>query len=1638
MADMKLAVDRADGMDTWRRPDGSTYLLPRTLDVQETVTETEKRPWLKGERPSYTGKTIQDYTKSFWEDYMKPTLTSDKAKEFYKGMEKSTSPVAEWIAREAGKPLWPGSKSSLASLVTPEAAPASLEEVKSAAGEKEVPDVERIGQGRGAKFVPTGKMKTVPKGIFDDPLAGYKKGMALTKLGAEFAFGDQRAASEKLNKINPDTGKKYNYEDLSPSEKVGSYFWGLDLLPIGWFGQSGKQAMKQATKPVVEEAAEVTLKLPSPAKKQAVPQIEGVQKGMKIPETEAEVLAAFDKSRLKKEKIRDVKRKRFERIEKITGEGKQSDFHDLLAMDGKVFTPESFPSTHTTANIPLATRDLAQRGFKKDNRGKMYPAEWLEFKDNKKWHVKEKYKGVPFELILDEQGFPVSYKVNYQQNKERFARDLFNDPVERKKMENMGQYEIQDYLKDNYGVEMHTANISKARGKVDMLSPTGNFQKALKEMNFKEFLKTPGLDKMSAEKIYNLDHPIMKKYRDLVESSGLGGAHHVRETRGKVGGVDRKAVTTQMWAEGKMDTVVGPLFKKENKHIADELTNFFKEKPERIRLTNKEVGKQFSKYKDLMSKSDPYASEGVSWRRLADWRKDQKSKEFPEGFLIPKAMKKSEGIPYAKKSTKYNPLLTEKLNFQPKETLPNGEVVLGRKVKDIYTHKSGKEEMLADGTIVPKESTLIVQAHGYGNGRITNPVNADQIRHKDIFFPSDVRELTEAPQFFLTKDLNAKQRGYENSLTKNLLEKYNLLGFEFKVTKWDKEGLGIDGEWVGSLNKNLGDNAKSELKKLEDLIKDDTKRLKNIDAYSLFPNPITKKVLTYGKPLHEIPNLSNLIISSKTKKEMPDILLSSGQMEKGITKKSEGGIVDATDVVYRAYGSPLGGEGQYTNPLNITGEETFDIEDYQKGIGGGYEDIQDLDIFMGDDQAKLQQLQGEKDLVQLAMAPGAKDFFFKLFGKPAEYQLEGISKKELANLTKKQKEILSSIGQKATDIDPGKVFYSNLELSLGKKGAPESFASEKEFFDYVNGNGISFDEISDARIGPYVTAQSKAGNPILTQDILEISSQSPLNNLRSKSYGFRSEKMDVASKDIMKGYADEVVAKKGEPYHREAKYGSDSGIQPGYEPGTYRERVLFVDKDKFRGDPGTKPQSGHGFDEDYVIAWSRLTDRDGIIRQGEVVDADTGKIINQLMIQDRTKLDQLENKTKRLQGIIGGTPQDLVEKSGGRMSLAQAEKNLAQAEKEYSKTVDALQNERIKLEKKAEVPGEQEIRMTMAQEIQSDLQQQATRFGRQLALKLEVMAEQGLPVEQMAEGVQKELMQHFEKTGGVARPVGATKRELMEQYEELMNINKMLGDISKKRPYEIQPQDLAFYENIKPRQMEIIDSMADDISKDLMKQLYPDIPLKDRSNWMDAIIKRDLYEAAYRLFVEKDANAPTYFGVNSGDEVARAWSQEGSTATKAADRLKDKNTRTKKYKEKLHDDINTDAELEGTKYKGVGTHEAYGGPLSVTEEGKHYTGEAERSLRKLASDNNSKLVIINAKTSSGAGNKVYNIINQETGDILGNGATYAQAERIANDLVETQGGRYKIKKGTDRKYETTPIFGIKLTPEMLQLSKAYQ
>ena len=700
-------------------------------------------------------------------------------------------------------------------------------------------------------------------------------------------------------------------------------------------------------------------------------------------------------------------------------------------------------------------------------------------------------------------------------------------------------------------------------------------------------------------------------------------------------------------------------------------------------------------------------------------------------------------------------------------------------------------------------------------------------------------------------------------------------------------------------------------------------------------------------------------------------------------------------------------------------------------------------------------------------APGG--FFAKMFGKPKPYLKEDIAKTDIFSPTIKQQAKLDKLGPEATAVNPGEVFYSNIELSLSKPTSPVKFDTQKEFFDYINANGIGVDEVSDARIGPYIAAKSEAGEPILSEDIIQITNESPLNQLTTDGYGFRSDKINVAKKDVAeqidyRGDVETKAIKKGDPLFKNPKY-SGTGLTDGYIPGTYRERVLQIDSDKFRGDPGTLPSGAatHTFGDNYTIAWGRATDRPAIINQGEVVDKATGDIINPLMVTDTKKLKEIEDKIQTLFGDpltsmkeddfegISQAVQALVEKSTGKKGKLPYDKakkaidaQITQKQKQLRKLQAQYVEEEKRLESITNIKPENVV-MTFLDEIQSDIAQSATRKSRELALKLEVMAEQGLGVEAMEEGINRDLLQFFSENKSVARPVGSTKLELMPQYEELMAFQKEFSAMGKKRPYALTPQDFAMYEKFKPRQAEIIESMADEINDQLMKILYPDVPLKDRSAWSDAVIKQHLYEAAHRLFVEKDPKAPTVFGTATGDIIAgKAYNQAGSTSLDIADRQADKLQRSSAYKDALRQDINTRETLEKTSFPGVGTHEFYGGPKSKAWDettnavGGHYTSDMERTLRKLAMDNNSKLIIANVAVSQPRNITVWNIIDQTTGDIVGMGDTARQADSIANDLVASEGGRYKVKKSSDKSFNSEPVFAMPITKEMLQLNKIYK
>ena len=677
-------------------------------------------------------------------------------------------------------------------------------------------------------------------------------------------------------------------------------------------------------------------------------------------------------------------------------------------------------------------------------------------------------------------------------------------------------------------------------------------------------------------------------------------------------------------------------------------------------------------------------------------------------------------------------------------------------------------------------------------------------------------------------------------------------------------------------------------------------------------------------------------------------------------------------------------------------------------------------------------------------------FFSKLFGRP-KFREEGMDVSDVYNPTAAQRTKLEELypGMAFPEKIDGQVYYSNLDTALRKQNAPQVFNTQKELTDYFNASGVGVDEVYDAKLDAYIKAKTDRGLPLLSSEMLQISNESPLREVYFDAYGFRSDKYNKSNT------------------YKESNY--DQGLNSGYVPNTYRERVLRIPYTALRGDPGQSPGVGsHTFGsqygdqrDNYMIAWSRQTDRPAFILPGETVDAQSGKIVSPKGVADKTKLQNIENKIQKLaqdpianlnivddvfdardtQAVMTAV-KDLVEKSNGRINNNRAMQIILGQAKEKKKQIKKLQtqyNEEAQRIDAFKPAKKQEVTATVVEELQSDLSQAATKKARDLALKLKVMADQNIPLESMKDN---ELLTYFQQTKdtggyGVSRPVGASRLELQSQYDQLMDLQRELTALSRQRPYQMNAEQINFYrDQVKGKQTAIIDTMVEAISKDLMNQLYADVPLKNRLQWADAVFKQAVAEAWHRKFVEKDPNAPSFIGIQSGDNRRNMWTQDGSTATSVEDRAKDKQRRIENFTNAVAS--GRDASLERTQYPGVGTDEFYGGPLTVTPEGTHYTGVGESIMKKLANDYNSRVVILNSATSNPTSTNYFKIINQDTGADVGMGDTYRQAENIANDLVDKEGGRYKIERATEKVYDTEPIFGIELTPEMGQLFKIYK
>jgi len=506
------------------------------------------------------------------------------------------------------------------------------------------------------------------------------------------------------------------------------------------------------------------------------------------------------------------------------------------------------------------------------------------------------------------------------------------------------------------------------------------------------------------------------------------------------------------------------------------------------------------------------------------------------------------------------------------------------------------------------------------------------------------------------------------------------------------------------------------------------------------------------------------------------------------------------------------------------------------------------------------------------------------------------------------------------------IFYSNLEARLMDPNTPPVFNSVDQFYKFMQNKGISKPEIEDNILTNYLNAAAKQNKPISKQAMLAIVRQAPQRKIETVTYGFGGDKP--------------------------AKY---PGYQePGAIDGTYREEVLFLNPSAIPGDPDQIPGSVHDFTERYVIGWSRLTDRNGTIPGAEGLFTAADKKMLATLKKNQTKLtNQLKgletSAYEKIRRALDGdlTPSDqmdarmISETIDSRMAfLEEIDKPLANQIRQFK---SKMQDDLVKIQNLEKIQAGSKVRVTFADEIQSDILQQAKKL--ELDLKEQIsdlmdlplnermarLARERLSYQGKAREVEPQVLEYYTRNETIFRPMFKTAEDMQQFVDEFRLNKKIFTDLAKQGP-SVEPQLLASAKKAAAKEKKMLEELDVGLSDAALKQLFPNVPFKNRMEWGSALIKRDIAQAAKKLFIDKDPNASQWYAVTPAKFVKNRYSQSGGTNTPINER--------------------TNA------MKGIGTEEFYGGPDSVDFKGKHYTSTVEKILKRAAKENNSEFKII--------------------------------------------------------------------------------
>ena len=654
-----------------------------------------------------------------------------------------------------------------------------------------------------------------------------------------------------------------------------------------------------------------------------------------------------------------------------------------------------------------------------------------------------------------------------------------------------------------------------------------------------------------------------------------------------------------------------------------------------------------------------------------------------------------------------------------------------------------------------------------------------------------------------------------------------------------------------------------------------------------------------------------------------------------------------------------GGEitpGPFSESVASGLEEEIDVQDIIQEPG--FESMQEFDIFdearkEGYEEVEVANLFGRVPIWGVGNIPkwkmllqdltknekGILDAIKKKLGTKEEVAVD-VEDIDIFTTPTGTKEV-GTIKNKKTIIDSPEteesVFYSNLEARLMDPNTPKEFDTKEQFFKFLQSKGISKAEVDDNILERYINIASQSGTKLNTADMLEVVRQSPMRKIENVTYG-----------DVKYGGT------------KRARY-DNQHMEPGHIPNSYRENVLYLDPKHIPFDPDSLPGASHDFAERYVIGWSRLSDRKATLPKVE------GGLADAVDLKQMKTIERNQKKLSRqLDGLYASAYQKLFR--DGRLGLEGIEeldggdiKTIVQREVRVLNDIDKplvtqisqfetkFNADAAKLAKMKEMVEGSRVTVTFADEIQSDILQQAKRMEERFKEQLGdlIDANKDFRAQTIAAGqrgyssqyrdINPEVAEHFIKHKSVFRPYFSTEQDLQKFVDEFAKTNKVFEQLAEAGTSPSK-ELVKLAQKARKKEKELLGQIETMMSKESLQKLFPNLPFKNRTEWGSALVKRDLALAAKRLYVDKADDAATWYAVSPANLVKKRYGQTGGTDTPLAERTKN--------------------------MKGIGTEEFYGGPDSTAPrtspdtEGKHFTSVLEKILKVAAKENNSEFKII--------------------------------------------------------------------------------